>query len=302
MSTEIKYLDGRKVYTSTNKISAESPTSTISFSIALGDENIDGSNVPSTSTDERLSLAGLLGDEVKRYNLILKDKLILEMDNNIVSPVVSQSSPFLSQLIYSNDLKRQKEEREILMANVDKEYKKTDIEIKLKDLELKKEQNSQNDAVLTMMGESYVQNTHILNTLGGLRSSLGALLNKITLIHGEQKTTNEKISLGVDNQIDTNLKLLEKLNQELIKDISIDGKMYSKIELEKKKDTEILKNVKDENETLLNESLELVEDFLTDGFDIAFNPIDFIMKNIKDSLELEAEQIKTKYNLKQGEV
>lgn len=153
-----------------------------------------------------------------------------------------------------------------------------------------------------VIGELATLNTNITKQIEAIKNSSGSNNVRVNVDTSSLAVANEKIASGVENQIATNLKLVEKLNQELNKDINIEGKMYSKIELEKKKDTEILKNVKDENDTLLNESLELVEDFLTDGFDIAFNPIDFIMKNVKDALELETQNIKTKYNLKQEEV
>ena len=95
-----------------------------------------------------------------------------------------------------------------------------------------------------------------------------------------------------------NEKSLEKLKKELEKDISFDGKTYSKVELEKIKDLETLKNVKDENDTLLNDGLELVEEFMTDGFDLDYNPLSFILGELKKEFSKDSDEIKTKYNLK----
>jgi hypothetical protein len=153
-----------------------------------------------------------------------------------------------------------------------------------------------------VIGELATLNSNITKQIEAIKNNSGSNNVSVNVDTSRLSIANEKIAEGVENQIATNAKLVEKLNQELNKDISIDGKMYSKIELEKKKDTEILKNVKDENETLLNDALELVEDFLTDGFDLAINPIESIMNNIKISLRDEANEIKTKYNLKQSEV
>ncbi len=95
-----------------------------------------------------------------------------------------------------------------------------------------------------------------------------------------------------------NEKSLEKLKKELEKDISFDGKTYSKVELEKIKDLETLKNVKDENDTLLNDGLELLEELMTDGFDLDYNPLSFILGELKKEFNEDFTEIKTKYNLK----
>ena len=95
-----------------------------------------------------------------------------------------------------------------------------------------------------------------------------------------------------------NEKALEKLNLELEKDITFDGKTYNKTELEKLKDLEKLKNVKDENDTLLNDGLELYEAFLSDGFDINVNPFAFILGELEKEFLKDSAEIETKYNLK----
>lgn len=94
-----------------------------------------------------------------------------------------------------------------------------------------------------------------------------------------------------------NEKALEKLKLELSKDISFDGKTYNQAELKKIKDLEALKNVKDENEIDLNETLDLFDDFMTDGFDALKNPFAFIYGKLATEFENNSKEIQTKYNL-----
>lgn len=190
MASEITYENGRKVYTSSKTLQEE--TSSVSFSVALGDEEIGGSAVPTTSSSEKMSLSDFTASEIERVKEKLLNQHLYELDNEVIVPSVS-SSPLLSQMKVANDIRKQNQERDILMANVDKEYKKTDIQVKLKQVELQKEQNTQTDGILVMMGEQYVQNEHILNTLGGLRSSLGAMIKTLNSMLENQTNTNEKI-------------------------------------------------------------------------------------------------------------
>jgi hypothetical protein len=108
--------------------------------------------------------------------------------------------------------------------------------------------------------------------------------------------TNAIKEIGL-TQNAVNEKALEKLNKELEKDITFEGKTYSKVELEKLKDLEKLKNVKDENDTLLNDGLELYEAFISDGFDITANPLAFILGELQKEFSKDSADIKTKYSL-----
>ena len=94
-----------------------------------------------------------------------------------------------------------------------------------------------------------------------------------------------------------NEKTLEKLKLQLSKDISFDGKTYSQAELNKVKDLEGLKNVKEENETSLNDSLDLIDEFMLDGFDANYNPFAFIYGELLTELSKDSLEIQTKYNL-----
>lgn len=94
-----------------------------------------------------------------------------------------------------------------------------------------------------------------------------------------------------------NEKTLEKLKLQLSKDITFDGKSYSQAELNKVKDLESLKNVKDENEIDLNESLDLFDELMNDGFDALKNPFAFIYGELLKEFKKDSTEIKTKYNL-----
>lgn len=95
-----------------------------------------------------------------------------------------------------------------------------------------------------------------------------------------------------------NLKMKEKLEQELSKDVQIDGKSINKTELDKLAQIERLKNLKDENNMDLGEMLGLVEDFIDDGFTLDFNPFKFVLDELKKGLVEESEELKVKYNIK----
>ena len=237
--------------------------------------------------DENLALAGLLSSEIQRFKEKLLNQHLENMDNDIVVPIVPTTSPLLQQMKSSNDMQRGREEREILLAKANAEYMKTDIQIKLKDLELKEKAVIQNDAVIAIMKETSLQNERLL-----------ALTNRLNTNLGELRGSLAKIATASESQETLNQELLIKAKEENLKDIEFDGKTYSKTELVKIKDLETLKNVKDENDTLLNDGLELVEEFMTDGFDLDYNPLSFILGELKKEFNEDSTEIKTKYNLK----
>lgn len=50
---------------------------------------------------------------------------------------------------------------------------------------------------------------------------------------------------------------------------------------------------------LLDDGLELLDDFLSDGFDIDINPFEIILDELKKEFETDSNEIKIKYNLKE---
>lgn len=145
------------------------------------------------------------------------------------------------------------------------------------------------DYSITMQGLIYeaIQNLE-LKASTTTNISTDSIVNAIKDIGLTQNKVNEKT--------------LEKLKLELEKDISFDGKTYNQTELKKIKDLEALKNVKDENDTSLNEGLELIEEFMTDGFDVNYNPFAFILGELQKEFLKDSGEIKTKYNLKEKEI
>jgi hypothetical protein len=134
---------------------------------------------PAPSFDSQMQLAGLISSEITRYKEKLMNDSLYNLDNPVVVPAVTTTSPLITQMKLSNDLKQQKETREILVANVDKEYKKTDIQIKLRDLQLKESANSIEEAKLTMTGNFYIQNEKMIAESVRLRDISTSLRDNI---------------------------------------------------------------------------------------------------------------------------
>lgn len=279
----ITYENGRKVFTNSYD---EKPT--VQLSIALGDEEVGGSAVPSTSIDERLALAGLMDSEKERFKEKLLKQHLENLNNDITVPVAPTTSPLINQMKIANDLKHQKETREIKLAEVDTEYKKTDIQTKLKQLELQKQSNSSQDAMLIMMGETYMQNERMIAGFERINANLGELRGTLSSINTKLKSQEE-----------VNVKQLEKLKQELEKNISIDGKNVNSLELEQMKNKELYTSASDENNFTLDEGLEAVEEILTDGFDLSVNPLVSLLELVKQDFEKEINEIEVKYNIKE---
>lgn len=143
------------------------------------------------------------------------------------------------------------------------------------------------------------EKTTTINASGGtFNLDTTAIVNAINARTENQTLTNFKIVEGIQSQNKVNEKTLEKLNVELTKDISFEGKQINKAELDKIRNLEILKNVKDENDTDLNEDLSLLDDVLNDGFDLEYNPFKVILEALKDEFVQDSNDIKIKYNLK----
>lgn len=143
------------------------------------------------------------------------------------------------------------------------------------------------------------EKTTTINASGGtFNLDTTAIVNAINARTENQTLTNSKIVEGIQSQNKVNEKTLEKLNVELTKDISFEGKQINKAELDKIRNLEILKNVKDENDTDLNEDLSLLDDVLNDGFDLEYNPFKVILEALKDEFVQDSNDIKIKYNLK----
>jgi hypothetical protein len=148
--------------------------------------------------DNKLELVGLLSNEVARYKERLINSAIDDFNNDVIVPQISTSS-VLSQMKTSNDLKSKENDREIIKLKADVEYYKTDIQIKLKDLELKEKANLLAETQLYMQGQLYEQNERIIK-------------QNITLsknVYNLKSVTSK----GVEDQIATNKELVENLTK-----------------------------------------------------------------------------------------
>lgn len=113
-----------------------------------------------------------------------------------------------------------------------------------------------------------------------------------------QIITNNKIVEGIESQKQVNGKQFDKLNQELEKNIFIDGKNLNSLELQDMKNKELYTSASDENNFSLNDGLGIVEDLLTDGFDLDSNPLTMFLNDVKEEFEKESKEIEVKYNIK----
>jgi hypothetical protein len=198
-----------KEYVATNGKKASISIWTGEEDEAFATSNITNEDyVPSSapSLDDSLKLAGLLSSEVIRYKEKLMNDTFSSLDNSIEIPTVPTTSPLILQMKVSNELKKQKETREILIANVDKEYKKTDIQIKLRELQLKESQNSIAEGNLAMNGNFYVQNEKMI-------AGFDRLSNNIVSVRDNLTNISEKLENSVNEQITSNAQIIAKMGE-----------------------------------------------------------------------------------------
>lgn len=144
----------------------------------------------------------------------------------------------------------------------------------------------------TILGELQNQTTEIKNLV---KATTNQELKSTTNINTNSIAQAIKDIGKTQNAV--NEKALEKLNIELSKDITYEGKAINKAELDKIKNLEVLNNVKAENSTDLKEDLDLLGDVLNDGFDININPFETILNELKKEFITDSNEIKIKYNL-----
>lgn len=147
----------------------------------------------------------------------------------------------------------------------------------------------------TILGELQNQTTEIKNLV---TATTNQELKAVTNTNISTNSIAEAIKDIGKTQNAVNEKTLEKLNLELSKDITYEGKAINKAELDKIKNLEILNNVKAENSTELNKDLDMLDDLLNGGFDININPFEVILRELKNEFIADSSEIKTKYNLK----
>lgn len=270
----ITYENGRKVFTNITNNSEGANKLNLGFSVELGDEEVGGSAVPSTSIDDRLSLAGLLDSEKERFKEKLLKQHLENLNNDITVPVAPTTSPLINQMKIANDLKHQKETREIKLAEVDTEYKKTDIQTKLKQLELQKQSNSSQDAMLIMMGETYIQNERMIAGFERINANLGELRGTLASINSKFSTVEKHYDFLKDGHPD-----MKDSNGNVIKPREVEAKKNAEQLIEQKETNETtFDDIEEFFKEAMGQVAEGVESLLgaTDGFDLEFNPLKFI--------------------------
>ena len=76
-------------------------------------------------------------------------------------------------------------------------------------------------------------------------------------------------------------------------------KDVNSLELQDMKNKELYTSASDENNFSLNDGLGIVEDLLTDGFDLDSNPLTMFLNDVKEQFEKESKEIQVKYNIKE---
>ncbi len=297
--------------TGTYTVSTQNGKGTISISIG-NDEFALANETQGTTIDDDLALAGILDEQKERYKTYLMNKTLSDFDADLTVPQAPTTSPLISQIKAGNDLKQKQHEREIMLAKAEVEYKKADIQAKLKTIKLQEEANAIQQSQLYMQGQLYQQNERIIKQTSTLLTNIAKLKSviaqKTSTIDATGGTFNldtaplvESLNNLTTSNKEVNQKIIEKINADLEKNVEFEGKMYNKTELEKLSNVEKIKNLKDENEFTLNDGLEMVEDFMiNDGFSLDFNPFEYLLQQVQDGLESEFEQIKTQYNINIG--
>ena len=199
--------------------------------------------------EEKLGIIGLLDAEKIRFKEHLMNKMLSDFDSDLSVPQVQTTSPLISQMKAGNDLKQKQHEREIMLAKADTEYKKMQVQLRMKELELREHANSIAESQLYMQGQLYdqneriiLQNSTMIKNMANLKSVIAQktstidasggtfnldttdLTNALNSIKENQVQTNTKIIEGIENQKETNSKIVEniiKKNEQL--DFEKDG-------------------------------------------------------------------------------
>lgn len=183
------------------------------ISIAIGeDEFALANNNEATTIDDDLGLAGLLDSEKTRFKENLLNKSLSDFDAQLSVPNAPATSPLLSQMKAGNDLKQKAHERAIMLAKVEVEYKKTDIQIKLKNIKLQEDANALQQARLQMQGQLYLQNERIIKQNATLIKNM-ANLKSVIAQNGGNSDLVKSLNTMHENQIATNEKIVENIDK-----------------------------------------------------------------------------------------
>ncbi len=109
-----------------------------------------------------------------------------------------------------------------------------------------------------------------------------------------------KTVLESNNQLMKNIEKSLKVQEDYFKNLTeknivYNGKSYSKMEIDNKVSTEKLAGLEAENSFNIDEVSDFLDDALSDGFDLNYNPFEKMLNLIKSEYEQEEKEIKIKY-------
>lgn len=291
--------------TGTFSFSTQNGKGTISFSTGEDEVfDVTSSTLSNITLEDEMAYYGMTPEEIQA--VMVKINAVSSLDSN--PKTVTTIDPATGNQVESSNGSLVRNSAQSLKNTT--EFQKATIELEKKKLQAMNFANEIQKKQLDMMDFNLIMQSQMLGAINDLIEQTKKLTSATanqklsptfqagsTTVNFDTKSITDTLKNMTDSQKQINDKKLEKLNLELEKDISFEGKTYSQAELNKIKDLEGLKNVKDENDTLLNDGLELLEEFMTDGFDLDYNPFAFIYGELFNEFAKDSKEIQTKYNL-----
>lgn len=300
--------DGTKIYYNT-----KNPT--VSFSVvpdadnSLTSSSLEAKTLRQELTDLGFSETEILGILEKIDNVNSLDSVASPVSH--VDPITGTPSTNSKGSLVSNSAQSLKNNTEFQKATLEIEKAKLSSmnaanEIQKKHLDLL----DYNLIVQSeMIGQLSSLNTNITKQIEAIKASAKASAVSVSIDTSKLAIANEKIAEGVENQISTNAKLVEKLDKQIEHyDFSKDGNETLKDsngnvikprEIQAKKDAEQFIDQEDINKTTMDDLLDFVPESLggaldavadvlgsTDGFSESFNPFTYLDNLLKEDFEL----------------
>lgn len=302
---------GTKIYYNT-----KNPT--VSFSVvpdadnSLTSSSLEAKTLRQELTDLGFSETEILGILKKIDNVNSLDSVASPVSH--VDPITGTPSTNSKGSLVSNSAQSLKNNTEFQKATLEIEKAKLSSmnaanEIQKKHLDLL----DYNLIVQSeMIGQLSSLNTNITKQIEAIKASAKASAVSVNIDTSKLAIANEKIAEGVENQISTNAKIVEKLDKQIEHyDFSKDGKETLKDsngnvikprEVQARKDAEQFIDQEDTNTTTMDDYLDFVQNLFgstvgealdataesmgsTDGFSLAFNPFEYVDNLLKTEYE-----------------
>lgn len=238
-------------------------------------------------------------------------------------PAVSKSSNILNVMNDSNILKKFDSDVNLALAKTKVTIDTINAKSLIEQNEILKAQltnsataayvlDTQSILLSELIGELATLNINITKQIEAIKASSKASAVSVNIDTSKLAIANEKIAEGVENQILTNAKIVEKLDKQIEHyDFSKDGKETLKDsngnvikprEVQAKKDAEQFIDQEDTNTTTMDDYLDFVQNLFgstvgealdataesmgsTDGFSLAFNPFEYVDNLLKTEYE-----------------